>query len=60
MTLTVTNDCQITTPNISFASAPVVAGFGTVSQGINVSCTKGSNYTVGLDDGRTCRAGGDG
>lgn len=26
VTLTVTNDCQITTPNISFASAPVVAG----------------------------------
>jgi len=57
VTLTVTNDCQITTPNISFASAPVVAGFGTVSQGINVSCTKGSNYTVGLDDGQNVSGG---
>ncbi len=57
VSLTVTNDCQITTPNISFASAPVVAGFGTVSQGINVSCTKGSSYTVGLDDGQNVSAG---
>lgn len=55
--LTVTNDCQITTPNISFASAPVVAGFGTVSQGINISCTKGSIYTVGLDDGQNVSGG---
>lgn len=52
VSLTVTNDCQITTPDISFSSAPVVAGFGTVSQSLNVSCTKGSNYTVGLDDGQ--------
>lgn len=55
--LTVTNDCQITTPNITFNSAPVVSGFGTVSQSINVSCTKGSNYTVGLDDGQNAAAG---
>ncbi|MDR6713652.1 spore coat protein U-like protein [Pseudomonas hunanensis] len=57
VTLTVTNDCQITTPNIVFNSAPVVSGFGTVSQSINISCTKGSNYTVGLDDGQNVAAG---
>ncbi|WPJ99039.1 spore coat U domain-containing protein [Pseudomonas putida] len=57
VSLTVTNDCQITTPDISFASAPVVAGFGTVSQGINVSCTKGSSYTVGLGDGQNVSGG---
>ncbi|MBC3435956.1 spore coat protein U domain-containing protein [Pseudomonas sp. BW16M2] len=57
VSLTVTNDCQITTPNISFASAPVVAGFGTVSQSVSVSCTKGSNYTVGLDDGQNVSGG---
>ncbi|AVH39359.1 SCPU domain-containing protein [Pseudomonas monteilii] len=57
VSLTVTNDCQITTPNISFSSAPVVSGFGTVSQGINVSCTKGSSYTVGLDDGQNVSGG---
>ncbi|MCF1489920.1 spore coat U domain-containing protein [Pseudomonas sp. AA27] len=57
VSLTVTNDCQITTPNISFASAPVVAGFGTVNQSVSVSCTKGSNYTVGLDDGQNVSGG---
>lgn len=35
----------------------MVAGFGTVNQGINVSCTKGSSYTVGLDDGQNVSAG---
>ena len=57
VSLTVTNDCQITTPNISFGSAPVVAGFATVSQSLSVSCTKGSNYTVGLDDGLNVASG---
>lgn len=57
VSLTVTNDCQITTPDISFASAPVVAGFGTVSQNLSVSCTKGSDYTVGLDDGKNVAGG---
>lgn len=57
VTLTVTNDCQITTPNISFASAPVVAGFATVNQSVSLSCTKGSAYTVGLDDGQNVSGG---
>ncbi|MFJ4153248.1 spore coat protein U domain-containing protein [Pseudomonas sp. NPDC089752] len=57
VTLTVSNDCQITTPNINFGSAPVVAGFGTVSQSVSLSCTKGSNYTVGLDDGQNVSGG---
>ncbi|PRA63111.1 hypothetical protein CQ065_14620 [Pseudomonas sp. MYb187] len=57
ISLTVTNDCQITTPNISFGSAPVVAGFGTVNGNVNISCTKGSSYTVGLDDGQNVAVG---
>ncbi|MND37533.1 Spore Coat Protein U domain protein [compost metagenome] len=57
VSLTVTNDCQITSPAISFGSAPVVAGFGTVNSNVNVSCTKGSNYTVGLDDGQNVSGG---
>lgn len=57
VSMTVTNDCQITTPSINFASAPVVAGFGTVSQSLSVSCTKGSNYTVALDDGQNVANG---
>lgn len=52
VTLTITNDCTtITAPNISFGSAPLVSGFSAVSQSINVVCTKGSTYTVGLSNG---------
>lgn len=51
-TLIVTNDCTtITAPDISFGSAPLVSSFNTVSQSINVICTKGSTYTVGLSNG---------
>jgi len=55
--LTVTNDCQISSPNIVFGSAPVVSGFATVSQNVNLACTKGSAYTVGLDDGQNVAGG---
>lgn len=51
VTLTVTADCQITTPTINFGTAPVVSGFSPVSQSVSLSCTKGSAYTVGLNDG---------
>ncbi|MDD2056965.1 spore coat U domain-containing protein [Pseudomonas sp. GD03860] len=57
ISLTVTNDCQITTPSISFGSAPVVGGFAAVNGNVNISCTKGSNYTVGLDDGQNVAGG---
>ncbi|WP_449434942.1 Csu type fimbrial protein [Pseudomonas putida] len=57
VSLTVSNDCQITTPNINFGSAPVVAGFATVNQSVSLSCTKGSNYTVGLNDGLNAASG---
>ncbi|MCO7520714.1 MULTISPECIES: spore coat U domain-containing protein [unclassified Pseudomonas] len=57
VSLTVSNDCQITTPNISFGSAPVVAGFAAVNQNVSLSCTKGSSYTVGLDDGQNVSGG---
>lgn len=51
--LTVANDCVITAPNISFGSAPVISAFATVTgQTINLACTKGSAYTVGLSDGQ--------
>ncbi|WCM54100.1 spore coat U domain-containing protein [Pseudomonas sp. WJP1] len=51
--LTVANDCTITAPNIAFGSAPVVSAFTAVTgQTINLACTKGSAYTVGLSDGQ--------
>lgn len=53
VSMTVTNDCQITAPNISFGSAPVISGFTPVTgQTISISCTKGSAYSVGLSDGQ--------
>lgn len=52
VTMVVTNDCTtITAPNISFGSAPLVGSFSAVSQTINVVCSKGSTYTVGLSNG---------
>jgi len=53
VSMIVTNDCQITAPNISFGSAPVISGFtAVIGQTINIACTKGSAYTVGLSDGQ--------
>lgn len=52
VTLVVTNDCTtITAPNVSFGSAPLVGSFSSVSQTINVICSKGSTYSVGLSNG---------
>lgn len=51
-TLIVTNDCTtITAPDINFGSAPLVSSFNKISQSINVICTKGSTYTVGMSNG---------
>lgn len=51
--LTVSNDCTITAPNVAFGSAPVISAFTPVTgQTINLACTKGSAYTVGLSDGQ--------
>jgi len=55
--MTVSNDCTVTAPNISFGGFPVVSAFSPVSQTINVSCTKGSPYTVGLDPGQNASGG---
>lgn len=51
VSVTVTNDCIITAPNISFGSAPLISGFRPVVQNISVRCTRGSLYQVGLSDG---------
>ncbi|HEY0208426.1 spore coat U domain-containing protein [Acerihabitans sp.] len=50
--LFVTNDClTITAPNISFGAAPLVSHFNPVAQSVTVVCTKGSLYTVGMNNG---------
>lgn len=51
--LTVTNDCiTITAPDVNFGSAPLVKNFPTLSQTISITCTKGSSYTVGINNGQ--------
>lgn len=52
LTMIVTNDCStISAPNVNFGSAPLVRSFPTVSQSIGITCTKGSTYTVGINNG---------
>lgn len=52
LNMTVTNDCStMTTPDVNFNSAPLVHSFPTVSQAIAVTCTKGSTYTIGINNG---------
>lgn len=52
VSLVITNDCvAITAPNVSFGSAPLVNSFNPVSQSISIVCTKGSTYTVGMNNG---------
>ncbi|AHG19222.1 hypothetical protein Z042_06020 [Chania multitudinisentens RB-25] len=52
VTLEVTNDCTtILAPAVNFGTAPLLSSFSSVVQTISVTCTKGSVYTVGLNDG---------
>lgn len=58
LTMTVTNDCiTITAPDVNFGSAPLVSSFPTVSQSITITCTKGSTYTVGINNGANAGSG---
>src|SRR5690606_34034718 len=52
LSLEVTPDCMIDAPDLHFGSAPLIAGFEPVTQTIHLTCTKGSDYTVGLSDGQ--------
>lgn len=50
--IAISKDCTaITAPGVNFGSAPLVGSFTGVSQSINVICTKGSTYTVGMSNG---------
>lgn len=57
ITMQVTNDCTITAPNVNFGSAPLVSGFPTVSQNLQLTCTKNMVYTVGLGPGGNTSGG---
>ncbi|MTH46499.1 Csu type fimbrial protein [Intestinirhabdus alba] len=52
LTLTVTNDCiTLAAPNVNFGSAPLAKSFPAISQTVTITCTKGSAYTVGINNG---------
>ncbi|WP_392566079.1 spore coat U domain-containing protein [Utexia brackfieldae] len=51
LSLTVTNDCIINAPDINFGSKPLATLFPSVSQSVSVYCTKGSTYSIGLNNG---------
>lgn len=57
ISLTVSNDCAITAPPVSFGSAPLLAGFPTVSQNISLQCSRGMVYTVGMSTGNHASGG---
>ncbi|SPJ32931.1 Csu type fimbrial protein [Kushneria phyllosphaerae] len=57
LTMTITPDCLINAPDISFGSAPLVSGFGEVNQSLSLFCTKGSTFQVGLSAGSHARSG---
>lgn len=51
ITMVVESDCVINAPPADFGTAAFVDSFDPVTQTINVRCTKGSSYTIGIDDG---------
>jgi len=51
VTMIVENDCAISAPNLDFGSAPFVGSFSEATQTINVRCSAGASYSVGLSDG---------
>lgn len=58
LTINVTTDCiTISAPDVNFGSAPLVSNFPSVSQSVAITCTKGSTYTVGINNGANAGSG---
>ncbi|MDX8357594.1 Csu type fimbrial protein [Sphingopyxis terrae] len=51
ISLTLTNDCIINAPAADFGSAPLVGSFSPITRTINIRCSAGAAYSVGLDNG---------
>ncbi|MBB5193201.1 spore coat protein U-like protein [Silvimonas terrae] len=51
LSMGVVNDCVLTAPNVLFGVAPLANGFADVNQVVQVVCTKGASYTVGMSNG---------
>lgn len=50
--LTVQAQCEMSTPDLSFGSAPLASEFAQARGQLRVRCTKGASYSVGMDPGR--------
>lgn len=55
--LIVQNDCIINAPSVSFGTAPLISSFNPVSRTIQIRCSAGAQYSVGLNDGANSLAG---
>jgi len=53
VSITVSKDCRISAPSLSFGSAPLVTQFQPVTQSVLVDCTKGATYKVAFTSGRS-------
>jgi spore coat protein U-like protein len=53
VTITVSKDCRISAPDISFGNQPLVSQFQPVSQAVLVDCTKDATYTVAFSAGKS-------
>ncbi len=51
VTMIVSKDCVINAPSLDFGSAAFVGSFDPVTQTIAIRCSKGTAYTVGIDNG---------
>ncbi|MPM57279.1 hypothetical protein SDC9_104101 [bioreactor metagenome] len=57
VSVTLNKDCMINAPSVNFGSAPLVAAFNPVTQTLNITCSAGADYTVGMDNGKNVDAG---
>ncbi|UXJ54713.1 Csu type fimbrial protein [Pseudomonas citronellolis] len=57
LTVQVSRDCRLSAPEVNFGSAPLVTSFQPVQQRIQIRCSKGLRYDVGLSDGANASGG---
>jgi spore coat protein U-like protein len=57
VTMIVENDCAIAAPDLDFGSAPLAGSFAEAAGTINIRCSAGASYSVGLSDGNNFDGG---
>jgi spore coat protein U-like protein len=51
VSVTVSNDCKINAPNVTFGSAPLASGFNSITPSVSIDCTKNATYKVAFTSG---------